>query len=180
MVDVHNFFLVDPYDYFFLDRSTGELRTAKPLDREKLSDTNGVLSLTVRVRKDFCVIFLFSLVNLKRRYYNFLQAQEVINGVASNDKDTSATTEVSITIRDVNDEPPKFNRQEYHVTIPENLLEGSPLPKLDMTVSDTDIVSKSHFADIIKYQHLYKYFVACRETILFSLFGWKMFHNCFQ
>ena len=65
----------------------------------------------------------------------------MINGVASSDEDTSATAEVSITIRDVNDEPPKFNKKEYHVRIPENLVQGSPLPNLDMTVSDTDIVS---------------------------------------
>jgi len=75
----------------------------------------------------------------------FMQAREVINGVASSDDDTSATADVSITIRDVNDEPPKFNEKEYHVTIPENLLEGSPLPNLDMTVSDTDVVSTCHF-----------------------------------
>lgn len=65
----------------------------------------------------------------------------MISGVVSDDEDASAIAEVSITIRDVNDEAPKFNRNEYLVTIPENLAEGSALPNLDMTVNDTDIVS---------------------------------------
>ena len=76
---------------------------------------------------------------------NFSQAREVINGVASNDENSSAKAEVSITVRDVNDEPPKFNKLEYRVTIPENLPEGSPLPNLDMTVADPDVVMSIFF-----------------------------------
>lgn len=56
------------------------------------------------------------------------------------DELTSAIAEVSITIRDVNDEAPKFDKSEYYVIIPENLPEGSPLPNLNMIVTDTDIV----------------------------------------
>ncbi len=66
------------------------------------------------------------------------------SGVALNEETASATAEVSITIRDVNDEAPKFNKNEYYVTIPENLPEGSPLPNLDMIVTDSDIVSFSN------------------------------------
>lgn len=36
-------------DYFLLDEHTGELRTAKPLDREALPDGAGIIKLTVRV-----------------------------------------------------------------------------------------------------------------------------------
>lgn len=36
-------------DYFLLDEHTGELRTAKPLDREALPDGAGIMKLTVRV-----------------------------------------------------------------------------------------------------------------------------------
>lgn len=46
-----------------------------------------------------------------------------------------------ITIRDVNDEAPKFNKNEYHVKIPENLTAGSALPDLNMIVTDADLVS---------------------------------------
>lgn len=41
--------VADPFDYFLLDNNKGELRTAKPLDREAVSNTNGVFSLIVRV-----------------------------------------------------------------------------------------------------------------------------------
>lgn len=112
--------LSNPYDYFLLDGNTGELRTAKPLDRERLADTNGVLSLSVRAR-------------------------ELVNGAVSNDEDASAQVEIFITIRDVNDEAPKFNKNEYHVTIPENLTVGSALPDLDMIVTDADLGNNSAY-----------------------------------
>lgn len=69
------------------------------------------------------------------------QAREVDSGVPLSDEKSSVTAEVSVRIRDVNDEPPKFNRKEYRVRIPENLPKGSPLPYLDMVVTDTDVVS---------------------------------------
>lgn len=50
----HLIFLVykqsDPMDYFLLDAKTGELRTARPLDRESLPDATGIIVLSVRVR----------------------------------------------------------------------------------------------------------------------------------
>lgn len=69
------------------------------------------------------------------------QAREIESGVPLNEDSATATAEVSVTIRDVNDEPPTFNKLEYYVSIPENLPEGSPLPNLDMTVTDPDVVS---------------------------------------
>lgn len=36
-------------DYFLLDSKNGELRTAKPLDKESLPDATGLITLTVRV-----------------------------------------------------------------------------------------------------------------------------------
>ena len=40
---------LDPMDYFLLDAKTGELRTARPLDREALPDATGIIILTIRV-----------------------------------------------------------------------------------------------------------------------------------
>lgn len=40
---------LDPMDYFLLDPKTGELHTARPLDREALPDATGIIVLTVRV-----------------------------------------------------------------------------------------------------------------------------------
>lgn len=41
----------------------------------------------------------------------------------------------------MNDEPPKFDRREYYVEIPENIIDGMPLPNLKMFVEDPDVVS---------------------------------------
>lgn len=110
------FFYLDPFDYFLLDDETGELRTAKPLNREALKDSTGVLTLKVRAR-------------------------ELIDGMPGNDNLTVSTAEATVTIKDINDEPPTFNRREYNIEIPENVPNGTPLPHLDMTVKDPDVVS---------------------------------------
>lgn len=46
---------LDPMDYFLLNATTGELHTARPLDREILPDATGIITLSVRV----CVSFGF-------------------------------------------------------------------------------------------------------------------------
>ncbi len=53
-----------------------------------------------------------------------------VNGVPGTDESTTSVADVTITIRDVNDEPPTFNAQEYHVTIHENVPFGTPLGNL--------------------------------------------------
>ncbi|XP_065199853.1 cadherin-87A [Planococcus citri] len=111
----------NPFDFFQIDRNSGEIRTAKFLDREAVSDTNGVVSLTVKAR-------------------------EIVDVTPSNDDNASTTAIVSITIRDVNDEAPTFNKKEYHVNITENTPPGSPLPNLDMRVTDVDIGNNSAFS----------------------------------
>jgi len=103
-----------------LDDDTGELKTAKPLDREALENSTGVLTLIVKAR-------------------------ELIDGMPGNDKLTVSTAEATVTIKDVNDEPPTFNRREYNIEIPENVPDGTPLPHLDMTVKDPDVVSVRRF-----------------------------------
>ncbi|XP_072929429.1 cadherin-87A [Epargyreus clarus] len=112
--------ITNPLDFFLLDSSTGELKTAKPLDREALADPSSPLNLTVR-------------------------ATEIVNGVPLISNLTSTVATVTITIKDVNDEPPRFNRREYSVEIPESLPVGTPLPNLDMEVTDTDVGLNSVF-----------------------------------
>ncbi len=58
---------------------------------------------------------------------------------------TSSVAAVTITIRDVNDETPTFNQNEYEVSIPENVPFGTPLANLNMEVKDTDTGSNSAF-----------------------------------
>ncbi|XP_063893828.1 cadherin-87A [Helicoverpa armigera] len=112
--------VTNPLDFFLLDSQTGELRTAKPLDREALADPSSPLNLTVR-------------------------ATELVNGVPVISDLTSTLATVTITIKDVNDEPPRFNRREYFVEIPESLPVETPLPNLDMVVTDTDVGLNSVF-----------------------------------
>ncbi|VVC44201.1 Hypothetical protein CINCED_3A007173 [Cinara cedri] len=111
----------NPMDYFSLDGLSGDLSTAKPIDRESLSDNNGIITLIVRAR-------------------------ELANGSALNDKLSSSIANITITVQDVNDEPPVFNKRDYFVSIPENIAPGTPLPNLNMTVVDSDIGANSEFS----------------------------------
>uniref|UniRef100_A0A182NLH5 Cadherin domain-containing protein n=1 Tax=Anopheles dirus TaxID=7168 RepID=A0A182NLH5_9DIPT len=111
--------VTNPMDYFLLDKHTGELRTAKPLDKEALPDDTGLIILTVKAR-------------------------EVVDGVPGNDNLTVATTQASITIRDVNDSPPMFNKTEYFVALSENTAPGTPLP-LEISVRDPDVGENAEF-----------------------------------
>lgn len=112
----------NPMDYFLVDSKSGELRTAKPLDKEELPEVSGgIITLIVRAR-------------------------EVLDGVVpSNDEHSSATAKVLITIRDVNDVAPTFNQKEYTVNIPENTAVGTPLP-LNIIVEDRDVGQNSVFS----------------------------------
>lgn len=110
----------NPMDYFLIDSKSGELRTAKPLDKEALPDDTGLIILTIRAR-------------------------EIVDGIPSHDEMTSSTTHASITIRDVNDVPPTFNQKEYFVSLPENTATGTPLP-VDIHVSDPDVGQNSVFS----------------------------------
>jgi hypothetical protein len=47
----------DPMDYFSLDGLSGDLTTAKPIDRESLSNNNGIITLTVRVSLNLYILF---------------------------------------------------------------------------------------------------------------------------
>jgi len=70
----------------------------------------------------------------------FIKAREVFNGSALDDKLSSSTAIITITVQDVNDEPPVFNKRDYFILIPENIAPGTPLPNLNMSVTDSDIV----------------------------------------
>lgn len=48
---------------------------------------------------------------------------------------------MTIVIKDVNDEPPSFNKDEYFVEISEDAEYGYAFPNLSMTVTDPDVVN---------------------------------------
>ncbi|XP_049820113.1 cadherin-87A isoform X2 [Aethina tumida] len=111
----------NPMDYFLLDPVTGELRTATPLNKEAIDNPEGNLTLNIKAR-------------------------ELVEGVKGNDPLTVTDAVATVIVKDVNDEPPAFNKREYFVQIPENIPEGSSLPDLDMTVRDPDEGNNSAFS----------------------------------
>lgn len=51
-----------------------------------------------------------------------------------------AITQASITIHDVNDSPPIFNKKNYFISLAENTPVGTPLP-IEINVRDPDVVN---------------------------------------
>ncbi|XP_066259350.1 cadherin-87A isoform X1 [Euwallacea similis] len=111
----------NPMEYFQIDPMSGDLYTATPLNKEAIKDPDGVLRFQVRAR-------------------------ELVNGLKSDDPSTISSIEATVKVLDVNDEPPRFNKREYFVQIPENIPEGSALPGLDMSVTDPDEGNNSVFS----------------------------------
>lgn len=64
----------------------------------------------------------------------------MVDGQPGNDNSTVAITQASITIHDVNDSPPMFNKKNYFVSLAENTPIGTPLP-IEINVRDPDVVS---------------------------------------
>ncbi|CAG0880821.1 unnamed protein product [Cyprideis torosa] len=112
---------------FSLDPETGELRTAKPLDREAMDSKQGIIRVPVKA------------VEL-----------DPVTGEPVGGSDAEATAMVTLTIEDENDEAPRFSAEEYHASIPENAPAGTPLSGLDMRVTDTDVGSNSRFVLSLK------------------------------
>ena len=68
-----------------------------------------------------------------------LKASEEINGALSADR---TETSVTISVLDINDNPPVFNNPEYYLEIDEyTTTMDRQLPSLNMIVSDRDLVS---------------------------------------
>jgi len=92
-------------DLFELDSNSGELRTARAIDRESVA-LNGFLPVTIRITA------------------NGQSVEQVLN----------------VIVQDVNDEPPRFNQNEYFALIHENLPSGTPLSGLNIVATDRDSV----------------------------------------
>lgn len=93
--------------------------TNNPLDREELKvlQNGGVYSFNVT-------------------------ATEIITDYLDGD---SSMTQVMIILKDVDDNLPAFNQKNFHVTIPENLEQGTPIPGLMIVVNDPDLSENSKY-----------------------------------
>lgn len=76
-----------------------------------------------------------------------MKAREVVSGRPGNDNTTASIAPVFITILDVNDAPPMFDKREYYVSLAENTPVGTPLPTA-INVKDPDVVRKQLSSDI--------------------------------
>lgn len=94
-------------DLFELDSTSGQLLTARAIDRESVA-LNGFLPVTIRVTAR-----------------DGQSVEQVLN----------------VIVLDVNDEPPRFNQNEYFALIHENLPSGTPLSGLNIVATDRDSVS---------------------------------------
>lgn len=75
--------------------------------------------------------------------YSFnIRAREMINNEVPGD---STTTQVTIVLTDKDDNIPEFNAPEYSITIPENLEYDTPLPGLEIVVTDRDSIANSKY-----------------------------------
>ena len=72
----------------------------------------------------------------------YFQASEVVPAGQVNNGATSATTLVTITVRDINDNTPTFSNTSYDATILENMQNNVPITFMGgvMRVSDADQV----------------------------------------
>ncbi|XP_045534163.1 cadherin-23 [Papilio machaon] len=75
--------------------------------------------------------------------YSFqVKATELINNEVPSDY---TVTTITIIVTDVDDHVPRFNRDVYDVSIPENIENGSPIPGLSIYVEDDDIGQNSKY-----------------------------------
>ena len=116
--------LTNPLNSFSLGLKNGQLRVQNKLDKEQFPSTNGVITLKVKATE---------VDNINSPYSG------------PSHPFSSSITSVTITLQDVNDELPQFNKKEYHVTVPEGVPNGTPLSSLDMMIEDKDTGSNSVF-----------------------------------
>ncbi|KAK4297363.1 hypothetical protein Pmani_030214 [Petrolisthes manimaculis] len=57
----------------------------------------------------------------------------------------SAVSQVTVVVTDVDDQRPVFSHDHIHVQVPEDIADGTPLPGLNLVVSDGDVGSNAAF-----------------------------------
>ncbi|XP_035824585.1 cadherin-23 [Aplysia californica] len=123
--DITYSFVSGEYANFDIDSTTGVISIKETLNRdsETMRNTGGVYAMIV-------------------------QAAEIVPPEQVNNGETTATTLVTITVRDVNDNAPTFSQNNYKATILENMQQNVPVGFEGniMRVSDIDQGTNSHFS----------------------------------
>ena len=102
-----------------------------------------------------------------------IQAEEVTSVI--NYGNTTATTLVTISVSDVNDNTPTFNHNNYTATIQENMQNGVPViftANTIMSVNDIDQVSQGHHSCCIRDN-----FILMNVLGKYSFTNWNMIHT---
>ncbi|KAK7083296.1 hypothetical protein SK128_010007 [Halocaridina rubra] len=67
--------------------------------------------------------------------------------IRAQEKDGQATvSQVTVVVTDVDDQRPVFSENEIHVTVLEDIADGTPLPGLNLVVSDGDVGENARFS----------------------------------
>ncbi|XP_062943942.1 protocadherin gamma-B6 isoform X6 [Cynocephalus volans] len=96
---------------------------------------NPYFSLMVRVNSDggkYPELSLEKLLDREKQRSHHL----ILTALDGGDPPRSATTHIEICVRDTNDNPPVFSKDEYRISLSENLPPGSPV--LQVTATDQD------------------------------------------
>lgn len=72
-----------------------------------------------------------------------IKAIELIDGRPVGD---SVVSNVTVVINDKNDQQPQFNKNQFNVTVSEDISNNTPLPDLNMVVSDMDVGDNAKFS----------------------------------
>lgn len=67
--------------------------------------------------------------------------------IRAQEKGGQATvSQVTVVVTDIDDQRPVFSENEIHVTVPEDIANGTPLPGLNLVVSDGDVGENARFS----------------------------------
>lgn len=76
-----------------------------------------------------------------------VRATEIMKDGSSGD---STTSQITIVVKDVDDNFPEFNQNNFNISIPENLEFDTPLPGLGIVVTDRDLAENSVYNLVLK------------------------------
>ena len=134
----------------------------------------------------------FSLINGKVENNSFRsstnQAAEVVPPGQTNTGATTATTLVTITVRDVNDNGPRFSQDSYNATILENMQTGVPVNFQGpiMHVSDIDQVrtgqtyihTHRHVCNLLQWETTLLLSLKTQDSAIYFIYCNMILHFC--
>ncbi|GIY08015.1 cadherin-87A [Caerostris extrusa] len=135
--------VTNPEDFFSIHPLTGELRTARLLDKEIFPSSNGVINVGVKATE---VMSNGALAVGKRSMDSRCSHNHnprCCSKEAFTSPQLSGTGTVTVNILDTNDNVPKFEKPEYKASIIENAPAGTVVDTITATDRDTMIFGEA-------------------------------------